>query len=300
MGTRIIRSIIMTVSLLLLATYCFLNFNKLETTLTDWANISSGDSATRIQLSLSGESVFQKRLKASEIFDTAGKRQIHFIHLPKGLFARTQAELETAKLEIYHEEVTLSSTNDESALLAVTKDKRIYLLKEGELKYMMTVIWNEQRRSGTIVQCATPLLCDSLSITSKYWSPVQGPFLESELNPEYRGLPKGRWLMGPKTVLTIQSRKQQTVWMQIKLLGEFEDQELSFRGTATRVQKFDTDPEPVNAGGKLLYPAIYMLALDLKPGSNHLEISFSEWSKPVTPNDNPVGAYVTVISLKGQ
>jgi len=290
----------MTLSLLLLATYCFLNFNKLETISTDWANISSGDKATRIQLRLSGEPVFQKRLKASEIFDAAGKRQIHFIHLPKDLFARIKTEIETAKLEIHHEEVALSSTKDAFALLAVTKNNRIYFLKEGELKYMMTVIWNEQRRSGTIVQCATPPLCDSLNITSKFWSPVQGPFLESELNPEYRGLPKGRWLMGPKTVLTIQSRKQQNVWMQIKLLGEFEDQELSFRGAATRVQKFDTDSEPVNAGGKLLYPALYMLALDLKPGSNHLELSFSKWVNPVTPDDNPVGAYVTVISLKGQ
>lgn len=298
MRSRIMHLIIMTVSLILLATYLFLNLSKLTAIPTVWTDISSGNKALTTRLKLNGKAVFKKPLKSSEIFDKAGKRQIHFIHLPKDVFAQAHVEIETARLEVDHEDVPLTSTKDKTALTAITDNKRIYLLKEGELKYMMTVIWSEQLSSGRIVQCVTPALCKSLSISSKFWSPVQGPFLETEFNPDFRGLPKGRWALGPKTVFTIQSARQQKVWMQMNLLGVFEEQELSFLGSATRVQKFDSDSVPLNAGGKTLYPAIYVLSLDLKPGSNYLEMTFSDWIKPVTENNNPVGAYVTVISLK--
>lgn len=295
---RLMKLAVMIASILLLAVYIYFNINKIYSIPREWISIGSGKTALDVQLELSGEVVFQQRLKESEIFDVEGVRQIYFIHLPKGLFSRTHAGLESASLTIQQQKTTLTETKNPSALLAVTADKRVYLLEEGELKYMMTVIWNERLRSGTIVRCTTPRLCKTLAVDSSDWGPVQGPFLDSEFVPERRGLPKGRWAKGPATVLQIQSGARQKVMMQINLLGVLADQQLRFRGAATHVQKVDRDTPPLTAAGRELYPAIYLLELDLKPGINYLEMSFSTWLEPVGQGANPLAAYVVAIGLK--
>lgn len=298
MLSRLIKLTVMIAALLLMAVYFYMNSNKLEIIADEWAHIRAGNPATGIRLELSGDVLFQQRLKASEIFDRAGNRQIHFIHLPRDVFAQTLAGIESASLEINDTEATLSKTKNRSALFAVTDDKRIYLLEEGELKYMMTVIWNERLRAGNLVQCVTPGLCQSVNIISDDWGPVQGPFLDSEFRSDLRALPKGRWSRGPETVLNIQSGKSQKVWMQLHLLGVLADQEVTFRGSASQVQKIELDSDPVSAGGRTLYPAGYLLALDLKPGANYLGMSFSKWSKPVRQGANPLAAYVVAIGLR--
>jgi len=248
-------------SVLLMAVYFFMNQHKLETLSGDWADISAGEVASGVQLMLAGRPVFQQRLKESEIFDKEGVRQIYFLHLPKGVFARTKAEIKVASLVIDQQDVALSSTSNKAALLAVTADKRVYLLEEGELKYMMTVIWNERLQAGSIIRCVTKGLCDSISITSNHWGPMQGPFLDSDIIPGRRGMPKGRWVMGPRATFDIQSAKQQKVLVQINLLSEFPDQELSLRGAAAPLQKANADSDPLDAGGRLLYPGVYVVHL---------------------------------------
>lgn len=298
MFSRLLRLTVMIAGLLLFGFYIYLNNNKIEMIPKNVESIENGETALEARLELSGEVVFQQRLKASEIFDAEGLRQIYFIHLPKSLFARTQAELESASVAIRQQKAAVTETKNPSALLAVTKDKRVYLLEEGELKYMMTVIWNERLRSGTIVHCTTPRLCKSLAVDSGDWGPVQGPFLDTEYLPERRGLPKGRWAKGPETVLRIQSGSRQNVMMQINLLGVLPDQQVRFRGAATHVQKVGRDMPPVPAAGRELYPAIYLLQLDLQPGANYLEMSFSTWLEPSAEGANSLAAYVVAIGMK--
>jgi len=298
MVSRIVKLVVTVASLLLFAIYVYLNINKIDDISNNIGNIESGVPALEVRLELSGAAVFRQRLKASEIFDSDGKRRIYFVHLPKDLYSRMRAGLESARLVIGQQESSVTKTKNPAALLAVTEDKRVYLLEEGELKYMMTVIWNERLRSGTIVQCTTPRLCKSLDVDSRDWGPVEGPFLDSDYIPERRGLPKGRWVKGPRTVLQIQSASRQKVTMQINLLGVMADQELRFRGAATQVQKLDRDAPPLNAAGRELYPAIYLLALDLQPGANYLEMSFSNWLEPANEGANPLAAYLVDIGFK--
>lgn len=298
MRSRLMRSVLMSISLLLMAVYFFMNQHKLETLSEDWADISAGEAAPGIQLMLADELVFQQQLKESEIFDKAGVRQIYFIHLPKSVFARTKADIKVASLAVDQQQIALSSTSNKSALLGVTADKRVYLLEEGELKYMMTVIWNERLRARTIIHCVTADLCNSISISSNDWGPMQGPFLDSDISPDRRGMPKGRWVRGPKASFDIQSGTQQKVLVQINLLSEFPDQELKLRGAATPLQKVNADSDPLAAGGRSLYPAVYLVHLNLQPGANRLDMAFSKWSEPGSMGANPLAAYFTAIGLK--
>lgn len=298
MRSQLMKFVVVTTSLLFMAVYFFMNQHKLETLSGDWADISTGEVASSVQLMLAGQPVFQQRLKDSEIFDKEGVRQIYFLHLPKGVFARTKAEIKVASLVIDQQDIALSSTSNEAALLAVTADKRVYLLEEGELKYMMTVIWNERLQAGSIIRCVTKGLCDSISITSKHWGPMQGPYLDSDIIPGHRGMPKGRWVMGPRATFDIQSGKQQKVLVQINLLSEFPDQELILRGADAPLQKANANSEPLDAGGRLLYPGVYVVHLNLQPGANKLDMAFSKWSEPVSKDANRLAAYFTVIGLK--
>ena len=298
MRYRLVKLMVMSASLLLIAAYFFMNQHKLETFSEEWTDISSGEAAPGFQLMLAGEMVFQQRLKSSEIFDRDGVRQIYFVHLPKSVFARTQEELEDASLVIDQQEIALTGTANKSALLAVTADKRVYLLEEGELKYMMTVIWNERLRAKTFTSCVTKSLCDSISITSNNWGAIQGPFLDSDIIPDRRGMPKGRWVMGPRASFDVQSGKQQKVLMQINLLSEFPDQELSLRGAATPLQNVNQGSDSLETGGRSFYPGVYIVLLDLQPGANRLDMAFSKWSEPGNRDANPLAAYFTAIGLK--
>lgn len=298
MRPRLIRLAAMCVGLTMLAVYFWLNASKLDVFRQDWAQIDNGPPALEVRLTLSGEAVFRQRLQTSEIFDAAGNRQIYFVHLPKQLFARVRGNLVSASLEIDQQEAAVSETQNTSALLAVTAGQRIYLLEEGELKYMMTVIWNERLHAGSIVQCTTASLCKSVQIDSRDWGPVQGPFLDTDILPERRGLPKGRWAKGPDTILRIRADSRRKVTMQINLLGVEAGQVLRFRGAASHVQKLDRDLAPVQAGGRELYPAIYLLELDLQPGDNFLDMSFSAWLQSGGQGAYPLAAYLFAIGLK--
>ena len=298
MRSRLINPLVMGVALLLMAAYFFMNLHKLEILSDNWADIGTGEAALPIQLMLAGKPVHRQRLKESEIFDSAGVRQIYFVHLPKDVFVRMQEELKEASLVIDQENIAVTSTSNKSALLAVTADKRVYFLEEGELKYMMTVIWNERLRAGKFIHCVTRRLCDSIRITSQNWGPMRGPFLDSDISPGRRGMPKGRWVMGPTAAFNIQSGKQQKIWVKINLLSEFPDQQLSLRGAASPLQKVNEDSVTLEAGGRTLYPGIYVVPLNLQPGTNRLELAFSKWSEPGGKDANPLAVYFTAIGLK--
>jgi len=298
MRSRIIKSIVMVVCLLFIAVYLYLNSYKVSGLSNDWAGINAGQAAPGAQLMLADELVYQKRLKASDIFDASGVRQINFVHLPKDVFARVQEEIEDVRLVTEQQEAPLSRTANQSALFAETTDRRIYFLAEGELKYMMTVIWNERLRARKLTRCIDADLCNSLVITSNNWGPIRGPYSNSDVSPDRRGMPRGRWAVGPRTVLDIQSRKRQRVLMQLNLLSVYQDQELRWQGAATQVKKVNTDSKPLEAGGKTLHAGVYLVLLDLQPGVNNLAVHFSKWSEPVIEGGNPLAAYVTAIGLK--
>jgi len=299
MRSEVIKPIIMVLSLLLMVTYLGMNGYKLKALPGQWEEINASTAAPRVQLMLADELVYQQRLKSSELFDAAGQRQISFIHLPKNDLVRIKAQIDAAKLIVGGQAVSLSALPDKSILLAVIKDQLIYLLANDDLKSMILAIWQERHKANNFIQCMNAGLCESLRITSKYWGQVDGPYLDTELRSDRRNMPRGRWTLGPTTVLDIQSEKKQKVLAMISLQGLFPDQRLAFKGAAVaKVQKVKGVSRPLSAGGKTLYPASYVVLLDLQPGANTLEIIYSKWTKPRKKGDSPLAVYMTAVKLK--
>jgi len=299
MVRKLISSLAMVSAGLLLITYMILNGEKLTALSTQWTDYNSGTAAPIASLKLSEDIVYQYRLKTSDILDATGKYQINILPLPEDVFAKTLKAMKTSQLVIGKQATPLSGSTDESALLAMTNDRKIYLVADNMLKPMMTAIWNEQQRLNRFIYCANQELCQSLRISSPDFGPFEGPFSKSDFIVGRRGLPRGRWARGPVTRLDIQSSKKQEVWLQLNLLAVHRDQKISFRGAVSQAQQTDQPSETVMAAGKSLTSAVHIVLLNLEPGTNTLEISFSIWDKPGSSGKNPVGAYITAIGIYG-
>jgi len=289
--------VVMAVALLLMAVYMFLNGQKLATLATQWEEFKTGSEAAVASIKLADETIYQHTLKASDILDATGKQQIMIMPVPKSIYEKIAKQAEATRLVIGEQDVPLAISADKSALLATTKGRKIYLLADDTLKPMMTVIWNEQQRARKFIRCMSRELCASLQVSSRDWGPLMGPFSESDFSVTRRGLPRGRWVRGPRTLLSIQSATQQKVRMKLSLLAVHSEQEISFRGAASRVQKVDTKSTSLDVGGRTLFLAAYVLELDLKPGANGLELNYSIWDKATTQESNPLAAYISAIGV---
>ena len=299
MRSEVIKPLIIGLSLVLMAVYFNLNSNKLGASFGHWKDINVGAAAPEVRLMLGDEPVFKLRLKASELFDTTGQRQISFVRRPGAELARIMAQKDGAKLLVDGQAVALTAAPDNSMLLAMTKERMIYLLADDGLKQMMTIIWNWRQGDNGFIQCVNAALCKSLHIDSSDWGLVEGPYLATERWPDLRGMPRGRWSIGPQTRVEIKSDRPQKVLAVISLLGVLPDQQLTFNGTAVqKAKKVSTTSGPLMAGGRTLYPAAYLVLLDLQPGTNSLEITYSKFRKPVSPGASPLAAYMTGIKLK--
>ncbi len=297
MATNIIKWLVTAVALLLLSTYFFLNYQKLVVLRTYWSDFNAGSTTPVVRIKLDEEVVYEYSLNTTDILDPTGKYQINIIPVPGKLFEKIGDQFKSSRLLIDKREFPLSTSGDKSTLLAVTVDRKIYLVADDTLKPMMTVIWNEQRLLENIIQCMTPDLCKTLLIASPHWGPLEGPFSDSEFSADRRALPRGRWILGPETSLNIQSGKDQRVRMEISLLAIHPDQEIRFQGPVSKSWKMETQASTLTAGGRLLTPSVFLVQLDLQSGNNELVISYSLWDKPVGKNAKPLAAYLTGIKV---
>jgi len=300
MVARILKWVVIGAALLLMAVFLLMNSQKVTALGTHWADIRSGPAAPVASVKLADEVIYRQRLKTSDIFDATGRHQVVIMPVPGDVFAKIGATPGAARLVIGQQDVSLSASPDNSALLAMTKDRKVYLVANDALKPMMTIIWNEQRRLKSLIQCTTPELCNSVSISSRDWGPVEGPYSGTDFSPDRRGMPRGRWVRGPKTLLGIQSKTRQKVSLQINLLAVHPDQKIRFRGAASQVRKVNAKSTPMTAGGRTLYLAVYVVSLDLQPGNNSLELNYSIWDKAGGEGANPLAAYITAIGLGRQ
>ncbi len=297
MAPRFIKWLVMAVALLLLSIYLFLNYQKLLALSTYWSHFNAGSAAPVASVKLAEEIIYEHRLNITDIFDATGTRQINIMPVPRHIFATIGKQLDSTALLIGEQELSLSSSSNKSAFLAMATDRKVYLVANDALKPMMTVIWNEQRRLKNIIQCMTPGLCKTLLISSRNWGQLEGPFSNSDFSADRRGMPRGRWVYGPKTVFNIQSKIRQKVWLKISLLAVHPDQSVSFQGAVSTTRKLDTQATPFNAGGRSLTPLVHAVLLDLQPGSNELELSYSLWETPESQNATPVAAYITAMTV---
>lgn len=297
MASKLIKRGVMSIALLLMATYMILNYHKLTVLAAYWKEFKMGSTAPVASVKLAEETVFQQPLNTSDVFDSSGNRQINILPVPQEIFETIGGKLEATRLVIDQQDLPVSSVADKSALFAIAKDRKIYLVAKDTLKPMMTVIWNEQLRLKSIIRCLTPDLCNSLLISSRNWGPVEGPYSDSDFSTHRRGMPRGRWARLPNTFLNIQSKRQQKVWLQINLLAVHPDQKVSFRGAASKAQKLAIQSTALAAGGRSLTPAAYLVLLELRPGNNGLEINYSLGEKPASEDASSLAAYITAIGV---
>jgi|GEM_PF-2981241 len=298
--SNLIKPVVMGLMLVFMLVYFFLNSAKLTTLGEQWAQMRQGESAPVARITLGGRTVWQKRLLSTGFFDGSGTRQVHYLSIDGSLLQQLQAAQDGVKVSVGGVVAESAAIHrGVSGLVRVDMPStRLYFAAEDNFRSLALAAWNENVASHKLVMCLPAALCQTLKLSSRDWGRVEGPYLKTDINPLRRGMPRGRWMVGPRTAINVHSAQDQHVVMLVSLLGLLPDQQIAFRGAVAKVQQVKVKHESITVSGAVYYPKSFIVYMDLKTGDNALVIAYSKWKKPAQTGSSPLAAYLMGMKIK--
>ena len=264
-----------------LATYFYLNAGKLEKLRSEYTLFLSGSPAEEIILKRDGHELTRFRLASTGYFDFEGQRQLHFQILGKSKFDNLKGNLEETELIIGDNSADFDSASRTNFIAMQLPRKKIYLVREhgDSTRTISALLWQEKQRIRDVLRCQGKSLCNSLRFG---WAggvgPLEGPYLNTDLIPLRRGMPRGRWGLGPASIFIIESKAPANALLRIVSLDPIEKQSIQVTGKGVINQKrIKSETKILNIGGKRFYPKIYLVEIMLGEGRNRFSIEYSGW-----------------------
>jgi len=297
-----IRNSLLLLMVLIFSIYFIFNSYKLGEAGRQFSEILEGEAAQRVLVSVDGELVLEQRMAASEKFDEKGQRQINVIRLTSEQFSRLSTAGSNIKVKMGGVFAQMKNVESGKWFVAETSKTKLFLIKQDALETLAGLYWQQQKKNKDVVECFGAKLCSAIRITSQDWRGVEGPYLDTDLNKQRRGLPRGRWANGPDTVVKIESRRKAKIAVLINMYGVVADQNVGFSGELNGIllskRAVPVKSATVNLGGTVFYPKAALLEMQLSPGVNELIIKYTSWKKISSKNRFPVAAYLTGFKVK--
>jgi len=297
-----IRNSVLLLMVLVFSIYFILNSYKFGEAGRQFSEILEGQTAQRVIVSVDGELVLEQRVAASEKFDVKGQRQINVVRITSEQFSRLSTAGSKIKVEIDGVSAQIKSTESGKWFVAELPKIKLFLVRQDALETLAGLYWQQQKNNKDVVECFGAKLCSAIRITSRDWRGVEGPYLDTDLNKQRRGLPRGRWANGPDTVVKIESRRKAKIAVLINMYGAVADQNVGFsgglNGTLLSRRAVPVNSATVNLGGTTFYPKAALVEMQLSPGVNELIIKYTSWKKISLKNRFPVAAYLTGFKVK--
>jgi len=286
--------------LLLSAVYFYLNANKVDVFFSQFNGIVWGEPAPTAQIRIDGKTVWEKPLLSTGYFDATGKLQVHYITLKPALMQQLWRKDKNIQVKFGDDEPVIPRLiNHGQVLSADFPFQRVYFIADDQIDQLAAIVLQETRGGENNVECIPPSFCQAINVTSREWGRVEGPYLGTDISQLRRGLPRGRWLNGPTTSITVHSNGHHRVKMLFNVYALMADQQIAISGPSIRTLK---QPEvPVNEmhiGIWDLYPRSYIAELDLHAGDNALVFEFSKWPAPLSEDAVPLAALLSGIKIK--
>ncbi len=274
---RPLRLVILLTGLALTSGYLWLNQGKALKAIHDLRLDLAGKPSSTWALALDKQVLISRRLPPTGIFDGAGLHQINIEPIPKHLYQRIR-EARDRVTQVYDDKAQTSRLiARENFLVTQIADRRVYLVRQEDARTIASIVWNERRRIRDVVRCQDPALCKDLRIVFEQgWGPLSGPYLNSDINPGRRGMPRGRWASAPASQITILAREDNDVVLHLKMLRIAPDQAIRINGRPLQPTG-KTAKRALALGGKIFYPAVYTLPIHLQKGRNQLRLESSQW-----------------------
>ena len=294
------RFFIMLVMLASLGTYFYLNADKVGNLRFQYNEFVNGERALDVELKSDSESIFHYRLRSSDIFDAEGTRQVSFHRLDPEVYARITDSTEELKLRVNGEDVPFEVIEKGKAVQLIWADRKLYIVQSGDMQVIAENIAYENNNRSGIYECyRVGEFCQLIRTSTEGIGPVEGPYLDNELEQLRRGLPKGRWGYGPSSTISIDSKISTEAYIEVYMLRLSGDQEVNVEGPILGQQPLAMKKYSAPYGGLQLYPIAMLMKIKLQRGVNDIKLSYSKWIHSDGQISRPRAVYITKIRIKG-
>ena len=294
-----LRIITLSIMLVLMAVYFYLNAGKLEILKIASDRIVNGPTVRPVSVRMGKVLVYAGSLPSSDIHDSRGEKQINFLQLTDELLAMVKTTGRRLVVSLGEESAPALPYGNQGLLIAEFSDRTIRVFAESNSNAIIHSIYQDRLQSRDIVECLDQAACTTVKLQSDQWNEITGPYLNTDINPDRRGLPKGRWLFGPSTELQLHSESEQTVQLLIYLFSTLPQQQVRFEGEAVvKTNEFQMSALAQVAGRMHLFPRAFMLELQLEQGKNPINVVFSSALQPTQRRTLPLAAYLTRVRIK--
>ena len=280
--TRPGTPLVATVALImvgLFGVYLYLNSGKMTRAGAEYRAILAGRPAPELVLRESGEDVARFRLASTGFFDAEGVRQLHFQRLDEVTFKLLQETLGEAELMLDGAPLEFQGKAHKNFITLLLPRHKVFLVKEDGTRTIAALVWREKRNTPDVLRCRGKALCQGLRLA---WAggvgPLEGPYLDTDLNPLRRGMPRGRWGLGPASSFTIESARPTRALLRIALLDPSPRQAIRVTSKGiVRQQRVKAGKEVLDIAGKRLHLKKYLLEIALGAGRNEFHIEYGAW-----------------------
>lgn len=292
-----LASAVVVVMVVLTATYMFLNRWQAYQVAEDYRMIASGKPAPELTFLLDGEVITEHRAHATGIFDGAGQHQLSFYPAAPEVFETLKENRDKIDIRVDGRLVE-TPLRDRGDVLQVTWDERtLSIVRHDDIRSIAANILFYRKNRQDVIQCFGGQFCGMIRITAN-WGDLIGPFADDDLENLRRGLPRGRWGLGPATEINIQSNVATDAWIAVSYLKISRDQEVTFGGAVQEVKPYAPDSYRKAYRGMDLVPAANLLRVTLQPGDNRVIINYSRWAQPGPRIQQKLAAYITGFKIK--
>jgi len=291
------RFFIVLVMLCSLGIYLDLNSNKVVHLSRVYDEIINGESALDVELKVNSEFVIQHRLRSSNLFDAAGTRQVSFLGLDPDSYAKVAGNTAELKLSIDGSDVPFEAIEQGNAVQLMWADRKLNIVRSGDMQVIAESIAHENNNRPRWFSCFNNTFCKSIRVSTDGIGPVEGPYLDNELNKLKRGLPMGSWAYGPYSSISISSDISTEAVIGISMLRLSEDQEINIEGPVLGQKSLPSEKLITPYGGLQLYPQEKRIKISLQPGVNEIKLIYSKWMGLIGHDQRPEAVYITSIKI---
>ncbi|MEE8429381.1 MAG: hypothetical protein V3S33_07775 [Gammaproteobacteria bacterium] len=285
--------------LILLGVYLFLNTDKLITLPAKYHWMINGSPAGKLILRIPRGKIKEISLPSSDIFDADGERQLAFSSFAPDALDAIRAGPDSLALKLDGMPIATRPKEANGYLYLDLPHHKLFLVPDGKLKAIATILLQERAARKDIVHCAAGGDCSGVLIqfAGPAWGSLEGPLPGVYVSATNDPLPRGRWVTDHAAGLRIEAARSTRLVLRMSMLGVTADQEVKLQGAVLAVSSSMSGEKPRDYLHMQLRPMTLTATVDLHEGVNDFVLVFSSAVHPASDPGNIKAAFMTDIEM---
>lgn len=287
------------VMLILLGVYLFLNAGKLKTLPTKYYWMMNGSPAGKLILQVPRGRIKEISLPSSDIFDADGERQLVFSSFGPNELDAIREGPNSLVLKLDGVPIAARPKEANGYLYLNLPRHKLFLVPDGKLKAIATILLQERAARKDIVHCAAGGDCSGVLVrfAGPAWGSLDGPLPGAYVSATNDPLPRGRWITDHAAGLRIETARSTRLALRMSMLGVTTDQEVKLEGAVLAQSSSMSREKPRDYLRMQLRPMTLTAMVDLHEGDNDFVLKFSSAVRSPSDPGNIKAAFMTDIEI---